>query len=105
MFAIESAHRAAELVDRELRGEAPDWQGEYADPMRRGFETFRAYIEAWYDGSLKTVLFAGNGNPSVKRRICSVLAGNVWDSSNVFAREPGRRLRQLARLLVNISPS
>lgn len=103
MFAMESARRAAELVDRELKGEAPDWQRDYAEPMSQGFDAFRAYINAWYDGSLKTVLFAGCNNPSVRRQICSVLAGNVWDATNPFACDAERKLAQLTRLLGHLS--
>ena len=51
-LALGSANRAAKALTRHLRGETPDWQTEYADHVMQGINTFRAYVSAWYDGTL-----------------------------------------------------
>jgi flavin-dependent dehydrogenase len=98
-LAMESGSRAAGLILRELGGEAVDWDTEYSGYVMRGVDTFRAFVEAWYDGSFRSVLFAPNPREPITRMITSVLAGQVWDLDNPFVREPQRKLSQLARLL------
>jgi flavin-dependent dehydrogenase len=95
-LAMASALRAAAVAGRELRGEPVDWQTEYADYLLQGVTTFRAYIDAWYDQKLPTILFAAQRNPGVMRQICSVLAGYVWDASNPYVTQAGRALQALA---------
>lgn len=46
-LALESANRAATLVDRELRGENPDWGKDYDEYMGRGIAAFRCFVEGW----------------------------------------------------------
>jgi hypothetical protein len=76
-----------------------DWQREYSDYMMRGIETFRTFVDAWYDGSLHKIFFAPQIDYRFKRMICSALAGYVWDSSNPFVHEHRRKLAQLLRLI------
>lgn len=85
-FATESGLLAAKLVARQLKGEAVDWKTEYQDHMSQGVETFRTYVKHWYDGSLQDIFFYSNAdaNQKIKRQICSVLAGHVWDKTNPF---------------------
>ena len=99
-LALESASRACGLIARQLRGEVVDWDGEYVGHMQQGFKMFRSYVESWYDGTLGSILFAPEPDPGIRAQICSVFAGYVWDKSNVFAREPNRKLKQVARLVV-----
>ncbi|MEZ4267123.1 MAG: NAD(P)/FAD-dependent oxidoreductase [Myxococcota bacterium] len=99
LLALESSARAAPLVVAELAGEAPDWDADYAAPMARGIEVFRAFVHAWYDGRLPTLFFAPEVLPSIERMICSVLAGYVWDESNPFVRDPEGRITALAARL------
>lgn len=98
-LAMESATRAAALVARELRGERPDWEAEYVAHMKQGFKMFRSYVESWYDGTLGTILFSENPDGVIRAQICSVFAGYVWDEKNAFARDPNRKLKQVARLI------
>ena len=98
-LALASANRAAKVLIGQLRGEAPDWQTEYADYMMQGINTFRAYVSAWYDGTLHQIFFAARANPSIMRQICSVLAGYVWDRSNPFVTQPERALPLLAKII------
>jgi flavin-dependent dehydrogenase len=99
MFATVSSQRASQLVVRKLRGEAIDWDTEYTTYIRQGIDTFRTFVAAWYDGTLEKIFFAKNQDPLVKRQICSVLAGYVWDQKNPFVRAHEKAVRQLARLI------
>lgn len=98
-FATESASRAAGLIDRQLRGEKPDWEKEYAAHMREGVNTFRSYVEGWYNGDLQNIFFADNVNAEFKRMICSVLAGYVWDKTNPFVRKHNTILKTLSDVI------
>ena len=53
----------------------------------------------WYDGSLQDIIFAANADPEIKRQICSVLAGYVWDLENPFVRQHDRVLKPLAKVI------
>ena len=81
-----------------------EWDTEYSAYVMRGVDTFRAFVEAWYDGSFRTVLFAPNPREPITRMITSVLAGQVWDLDNPFVRDPQRKLSQLARLIERTAP-
>lgn len=97
--ALVSAVCAAELVVRELGGEDVNWQAGFADPMRRGVDVFRTYVDAWYAGDLPRLFFTDVASPVIKRQICSVLAGYVWDASNPFVAQASRKLSQVQRLI------
>lgn len=96
--AIRAAVLAAPLVERELEGEAVDWAQAFEAPMRRGLETFRAFVDAWYDGRLPAVIFHPDPPTWVRRHISAVLAGYAWDDDNPFTRQPRRHLDTLAAL-------
>lgn len=95
-LALESAVHAADLVARQLAGVPVDWDTEYSAHIAAGVETFRAYVDAWYDGTLQALMFAPGDHAEVQRQITSVLAGYVWDDSNPFVTDSRRRLRVLA---------
>ena len=93
-IAVKSASMAAGLVERELRGEAVDWQKEFVDELYVGIDTFRACVEAWYTGALQRIIFQRPSHMTdVTRMITSVLAGYAWDRDNAIVREPKRMLR------------
>jgi flavin-dependent dehydrogenase len=98
-LAMESGTRAAHLIARELRGEPVNWQTDYADYLVQGINTFRAYVNAWYDGSLGEIFFSPGKDLNIMRQICSVLAGYVWDKSNPYVAQPQRALSLLAKLV------
>ena len=104
-LALASSQRAAQVLTRQLRGETVDWQVEYADHVMQGINTFRAYVNAWYEGKLATIFFAANRNPDVMRQICSVLAGYVWDKSNPYVTQADRALGLLAKILSPKKPA
>lgn len=98
-FAMESGSTAAKLVCRKLKGESVDFQKDYVEHMMQGINTFRAYVTAWYNGDLHQVFFSENKTEDVKKQICSVLAGYVWDLSNPFVRKHGQAVKSLAEIL------
>ncbi len=97
-IAMRSASMAAGLLHRQLSGEAVDWEAEFAIPLKRGVDTFRVYVEGWYDGSFQDVIYYQNAAPEIRRMISSILAGYAWDQHNPYVAEPRRRLRVLAEL-------
>jgi flavin-dependent dehydrogenase len=97
-IALKSASLAAPALDRQLRGEAVDWEAAFAAPLRRGVDAFRTYVNAWYDGRFQTVVFHRAPNPEVKAMICSLLAGYAWDERNPFVAQSERRLQTLYEL-------
>jgi flavin-dependent dehydrogenase len=97
-IAMRTASMAAHVLDRQLRGERVDWMSEFEVPLRGGVDTFRAYVQAWYDGRFQDIMFAKTQPPNVRRMICSILAGYAWDLSNPFVAEPEKRLQMVAEL-------
>jgi flavin-dependent dehydrogenase len=98
-LAVASSQRAGELVVRTLNGEAVDWDRDYMQYMMQGVDTFRSYVNSWYDGTLGTIFFAERQDPEIKRQICSVLAGYVWDLDNPYVNNPDANLKRLERLI------
>jgi flavin-dependent dehydrogenase len=98
-IAVKSASLAAGLVDRTFKGEAVDWEKEFAEELYVGIDAFRACVAAWYSGSLQRIIF---GRPpqmtDVTRLLTSVLAGYAWDRSNRFVTEPQRFIRIVEQL-------
>jgi flavin-dependent dehydrogenase len=97
-IAMKSASLAADTLHRQFSGESVDWQEDYAKPLMVGVDTFRTYVDAWYEGTFQDVVFAENPNDSIKQMISSILAGYAWDSSNPYVSESRRRLGTLAEL-------
>lgn len=97
-IAMRSASMAAGLLHRQLLGESVDWEADFAIALKRGVDTFRAYVEGWYDGSFQDVIFYPDSTQDIRRMISSILAGYAWDERNPFVSEPKRRLRMLAEI-------
>jgi flavin-dependent dehydrogenase len=97
-IAFKSASLATAVLERRLAGETVDWQNEFAAPLRKGVDTFRAFVESWYRGSLQRVFFHKDPPPAVRRMISSILAGYVWDQTNPYVAETRRRLAVLEEL-------
>ena len=98
-IALKSAILAASVLDRQLEGESVDWEREFADELNYGVETFRSFVAGWYDGSLQDVIFFPRQQANIRRMICSVLAGYVWDRENPYTGpQSARRLRALAEI-------
>ena len=97
-IAFKSASLAAECIAREAAGERVDWQSDYADPLKAGVDTFRAYVEAWYAGTFQKIIFHEQSTPEIRRMIASLLAGYAWDRKNPYVADPKRRLKVLEEL-------
>lgn len=98
-FATESALKAAKLITKELNGETVDWEVDYKEYIMKGVKVFSTYVKEWYTGNLQTLFFHRPENPEVKKQICAVLAGYVWDDTNPFVRKHDRIVENLAHLL------
>ncbi len=95
-IAMHSAKLATDLLVKQLRGESTDWQREFAEPLMIGVDTFRTYVNGWYDGSLQDVIYADNRSPEITRMISAILAGYAWDTNNPYVEKSQRRLAALA---------
>lgn len=89
-IALTSASLAADVVDRELSGAKPDWEACFSHPLKVGVNTFREFVEGWYDKRFQDVVFSPIKNDSVTRMISSVLAGYAWDNKNPYVKNPAR---------------
>ena len=98
-LATVSSQTAAHLVIRKLKGQNVNWEQEYTKHLLQGVNTFRSYVMAWYEGTLDTIFFAEKQNHEVKKMICSVLAGYVWDMENPFVKNHESALQKLARTI------
>lgn len=98
-FATESGAIAAKLAIRQISGGVVDWQTDYEDHMMWGVNVFRSYIRDWYSGDLQKFFFHKEVNEDVRRKVCSVLAGYVWDKDNPFVKKHDRAVRAVTHLL------
>ena len=102
-IAMRSASMASAVLDRQLRGERVDWTTQFERPLRKGVDTFRAYVRAWYDGRFQDIMFSKANAPEIRRMICAILAGYAWDESNPFVADPERRLDMVAKLCAGVN--
>ncbi|MDW3202462.1 FAD-dependent oxidoreductase, partial [Vibrio sp. 1865] len=98
-IAMKSAQFAADCVVRQLNGEVVDWQEEYSERLMVGVNTFRTYVEGWYNGTLQDVIFYQAPNPRIKQMISAILAGYAWDTENPYVKQSEQRLSTLAELV------
>lgn len=98
-FATESGLMAAKLISRQFKGEDVNWEQEYSDYIRGGVDVFSTYVKEWYSGNLQKIFFHSNDNPEIKRQICAVLAGYVWDKSNPFVKNHDRLVKTVAHVI------
>jgi flavin-dependent dehydrogenase len=97
-IAMKSASLAADILVRQFNNEEVDWQQEYAEPLQRGVNTFRVFVDAWYDGRFQDVIFHPRQQPEVKAMISSILAGYAWDENNPYVKNARSRLDTLVEL-------
>jgi flavin-dependent dehydrogenase len=94
-IAVKSASLAAACLQRQFDGAEPDWENEFAIPLKKGVDTFRAFVESWYAGGFQDIIFHEGQQADIRRMISSILAGYAWDQSNPYVRESQRRLAAL----------
>ena len=97
-IAFKSASLAAAVLERQFAGETIDWRVEFAAPLKRGVDTFRAFVESWYRGGFQRIIFRANPPADVRRMISAILAGYAWDKTNPYVRDTKRRLAALEEL-------
>jgi flavin-dependent dehydrogenase len=97
-FATESGLLSAKLITRQLAGETVDWQKEYSEHILNGVEVFSTYVKEWYTGNLQKIFFHYQGNEVIKKQICAVLAGYVWDKTNPFVKNHNRLIKTVAHI-------
>jgi flavin-dependent dehydrogenase len=97
-IAFKSSSLAATALERQFRGEKVDWQAEFAAPLKRGIDTFRAFVESWYRGGFQRIIFFAKPPADIRRMISAILAGYAWDETNPYVRDTQRRLAALEEL-------
>ncbi len=98
-IALKSATLAAQVANRQLRGESADWDGGFARPLVKGVDTFRAYVNGWYSGTLQRIIFNRPASRNrIKLMITSILAGYAWDEENPFVRRPQASIEMVEAL-------
>lgn len=98
-FATESALKASKLIAKQLNGEKVDWEEDYTNYIKYGVDVFATYVKEWYTGNLQTLFFHRPENPEIKRQICAVLAGYVWDETNPFVTKHKRLVKTMAHII------
>jgi flavin-dependent dehydrogenase len=98
-FATESGLLAAKLALREFHGETVDWEKEYSAYIKKGVEVFSTYVKEWYSGKLQEIFFHQQPSVQIKKQICAVLAGYVWDPKNPFVRNHTKILDNVYNLI------
>ena len=97
-IALKSASLASQCIARAWDGDPVDWEADYAVPLKRGVDTFRAFVDAWYAGGFQKIVFHERHTPDIRRMIASILAGYAWDTANPYVAQPRRRLAVLEAL-------
>jgi len=98
-FATASGLLAAKLAIKQRKGETVNWETDYVAYIKSGVDVFSSYVKEWYTGNLQKIIFHPNPNPEIKRQICAVLAGYVWDNSNPFVKKHDYILKNLSKLI------
>ena len=98
-FATETGLLAAKLVTKIIKVEDVDLEKEYVGPVQYGVDVFTSYVNEWYSGNLQKLFFHKPENPEVKKQICSILAGYVWDKTNPFITKHDRIIKSVAHLI------
>lgn len=98
-FATESGMLASKLYLKEAQGITVNWEEEFSGYMKKGIAVFTTYVKEWYTGNLQTLFFHQPENPEVKRKICAVLAGYVWDEKNPFVKKHENLIKNMAHII------
>ena len=98
-FATESGALAAKLAAKQIKGIEVDWENDYEKYIMEGVSVFRSYVKTWYTGELQRLFFHPEVNEDIRRKLCSVLAGYVWDKENPFVSKHDRAVQAIAHVL------
>jgi flavin-dependent dehydrogenase len=101
-IAVKSASLAANCINKHYAGEAVNWTVDFEETLRFGVDTFRTYVEAWYQGDFQAIIFNERDyNDDIQMMISSILAGYAWDKSNPLVAKAKQRLTALKALCVD----
>ncbi|WP_301883227.1 NAD(P)/FAD-dependent oxidoreductase [Neisseria uirgultaei] len=95
-IALHSAKLAADLLAKQLEGSTADWDTKFTEPLMIGVDTFRTYVDGWYDFRFQNVVYAPDRSPEISRMLSSILAGYAWDTENPFVAKSEQRLTALS---------
>ena len=98
-FATESALLAAKLITKEFQNTNVNWEVDYSEYIKEGVNVFATYVKEWYSGNLQKLFFHRPENPEIKKQICAVLAGYVWDKTNPFVKNHHRLIKTVAHII------
>ncbi|UXP30755.1 tryptophan 7-halogenase [Reichenbachiella agarivorans] len=98
-IATESAIKSAKLIEKELKGEKPDWDKEYVQHMKQATEVFHAVVDTWYNGELQRIFFHSDIKMEIKKQLTSILAGYVWDVTNPFVKRNRKLIKTVAHVI------
>ncbi len=98
-FATESGLLASKLAYKQINNEPVDWEKEYTEYIKNGVDVFASYVKEWYTGNLQKLFFHRPENPAIKKQICAVLAGYVWDTTNPFVKRHHRIIETVAHMI------
>jgi len=98
-LATESALLAAKLITKEINNEGVDWEKQYSNYIKKGVDVFSSYVKEWYTGNLQALFFSRQQNPEIKKQICAVLSGYVWDETNPFVKKHNKIIQNLAHFI------
>lgn len=97
-IAMKSAVLAVPLVINSIEGNKVNWENNYAKELKIGIDTFRHFVETWYDERFQDIIFCDNHSLSIKKMISSILAGYAWDQNNPFVEKSERRISVLSEV-------
>jgi flavin-dependent dehydrogenase len=97
-IALKSASLAANTLIKQFKGEEICWEQDFQKPLQTGINTFRCYVESWYDHSFQDIIFSNHPNKAITDKISSILAGYAWDNTNSFVKHCNRKISQLAKI-------
>lgn len=97
-IAFKSAKLATDVLLKQFNGKDVCWQSEFAVPLQQGVQTFKAFVESWYEGQLQDIIHFDAAPEHIREMVCSILAGYAWDTSNPFVQHTARRLNTLGQL-------
>lgn len=98
-LATGSGLLAAKLTEKALNGEQVNWSEAYEEKLRRGIDVFRTFVLGWYNGDLQTIIYSNDIDTNIKKQICSVLAGYVWDTENPIVKKHKTLIPTLAEVI------
>lgn len=97
-LALYSAKLASKVVTKMIKGKKYDWKEGYEKPLMLAVDTFRVYVQGWYETSFQDVIYSKKSDENIERMISSILAGYAWDEKNPYVTKPEARLRTLAAI-------